>query len=103
MLTSKYLKLSSWGTAEIPGTLKLPVSLALLLLVIRAHAYGSAISLSVSLIILFGSAIAAGFSTYLSPSKGRCSNERLEAGEVRWAKAVQSAVLPFGQGNRDQR
>jgi hypothetical protein len=65
MLTSKYLKLSSWGTAEIPGTLWVSVTLALLLHIVRAHAYGSAINLSVSLMILFGSAIATSHLIYL--------------------------------------
>ena len=57
MLTSKYLRLSSCGTALMPGTLR------------RWSAeddasdqstHGSAISRSVSLMILFGSAIVSG-------------------------------------------
>jgi len=55
MDTSKYLKLSSWGTALIPGTLhknkSVPVGRERNIL-----AYGSAINLSVSLMIRFGSA-----------------------------------------------
>lgn len=57
MLTSKYLRLSSCGTALIPGTLwdvaqhpDLPQRMV-------GFAYGSAINLSVSFMILFGNAI----------------------------------------------
>ena len=56
MLTSKYRRLSSWGTALIPGTLYKSDNVEL----IEPHAatHGSAINRSVSLIIRFGSAIA---------------------------------------------
>jgi hypothetical protein len=56
MLTSKYRRLSSWGTALIPGTLK--DSDYILQLTAWVKTYGSAISLSVSLMIRLGSAIA---------------------------------------------
>lgn len=55
METSKYLRLSSCGTALIPGTLK-PTVLVLEGCHRAEHPHGSAISRSVSLMIRLGSA-----------------------------------------------
>jgi hypothetical protein len=55
MLTSKYRRLSSWGTALMPGTLNQDqIGHSTM---VRVQTYGSAISRSVSLMMRFGSAI----------------------------------------------
>jgi len=60
MVTSKYLKLSSWGTALIPGTLfdqnVRYIRAAFVQLHMGGVANGSCMSLSVSLMIRFGKA-----------------------------------------------
>jgi len=57
MVTSKYLKLSSWGTALIPGTLfESNVRYIVQLCIWGRVANGSCMSLSVSLMIRFGKA-----------------------------------------------
>lgn len=63
MLTSKYLRLSSCGIALIPGTLWDVAQYPNLPQRMVGFAYGSAINLSVSFMILFGNAI-------LSQTKG---------------------------------
>ena len=56
MLTSKYRRLSSWGTALMPGTL---FDCQKRFRHLASCTHGSAINLSVSLMILLGSAMTA--------------------------------------------
>jgi len=84
METSKYLKLSSCGTALMPGTLKIcevrmnQCSLHAEQFRIRQrgreipNAHGSAINLSVSLIMRFGSAILTNLTPYAANETVPC-------------------------------